>query len=275
MGTFSQEPFRFRDRDLLSKWPRSLRQYKPPSRVYNRELVKQAPAGSSLVQRLEFHARQRSEATAEVLMGVGLLRSRGRVYKTDAVAYTGAVWQDMAESGNPFEQRSHRVPCNPTIGYKNIPDHTLSPRLRYELTIPLAVTDPLPIIANYADKRFEDLGGKEALARAVREIVQHQEQGRPVDYDLYVHALRIVLGDYAKAFRERVIPDVEMKVEREGAESLREQMERYKPSAPTTSPDMLLDVVHQYAMVAQPQAPVLEKRPMFEQYVAKLQTLDR
>jgi hypothetical protein len=87
--------------------------------------------------------------------------------------------------------RAHRFPCNPMFGYQNLPDLASwsSLALRNELKVPLAITDPLPGIANYADRLFEAGATEhvEHVERAVRWILTEQPKDKDIHQNLFRH----------------------------------------------------------------------------------------
>lgn len=207
---------------------------------------------------LEQHARGRLEAVAKIVSGVALLTSEGRASHMDHVSYTGAVYQDI--KGTPENPRAHRFPCNPKIGIWNIPE-IVSPRfhrLRGELARPLAVTDLLPIEANYADSRFEEGGGSDTVKECIEFVLTEQRRGKPPHINLIRHAIsHIAMPGFEQAY-EIVLDSVETKihsgpgpidladpgwVEHANAASLAANIE---PGRPTQNLLSVADVLHFY-----------------------------
>jgi hypothetical protein len=62
-------------------------------------------------------------------------------------------------------------------------------RLREEIKRPLAETDVLPVLVNVADRKFEATGAIDALTVAIRQILQEQPEGKPVDARLIEAAI--------------------------------------------------------------------------------------
>ena len=158
------------------------------------------PAGGSWsIRDLHTHVEGRANATAEILIGVAVLKKVGAIWNY-FVDTTGAVWQDW-EGSNQLSHRAHRLPCNPIITNESIPDPVLTISLRDALIDPLARTDFLPIYANYADSRFEKSGGADSFATAVRVVAREQTRDRAIDYDLFRHAvLGVAQAGYSAAY---------------------------------------------------------------------------
>jgi hypothetical protein len=188
------------------------------------------PPGSWGPQDLHVHVRGRADATAQLLLDVAVLKQRGSIWNY-VVGYTGAVWQDW--EGSSWEsERAHRAPCNPTIGNRNIPDLAEIDAFRDALIAPLDRTDFLPKAANYCDGRFESLGGAKSLTDAVLVVAREQERNKPLNYDLFRHALvEIALPGYKTACAA-VCADLLNQVNREDAIELRDRIDRFNPRAP-------------------------------------------
>jgi len=222
----------FPQRTPMSSLPAGWDPPKPERRIYTRQgprPVDPVP-GSWSTRDLHEHVRGRAEATARILLGTAVLKHRLSIWNY-VVSWTGAVWQDW-EGSSAESQRAHRAPCNPTIGNSNIPDLARGPGLRNALIEPLAKTDFLPMIANYADSRFESLGGAKTLADAVGFVAREQRRDKTVDYDLFHHALSVALGGYGRAY-EAVFTEIRERLNREGPVQLQTRIDNHNPNAPT------------------------------------------
>jgi hypothetical protein len=169
----------------------------PDLKPANRKITGQrgtrpAPAKPNDLRYLAQHIRGRSNAAAEILVDVAFLKSRGMVSESEIVTSTGAVYQDAR--GSVLYPRAHRFPCNPMFGYNNLPDLASwsSLSLRNELKAPLAITDPLPVAVNYADRLFE-AGAAAHVEKAARWILIEQPKGRDVHQNLIRHVLQLDL----------------------------------------------------------------------------------
>jgi hypothetical protein len=137
------------------------------------------------IHEIEAHVYGRNEASVQVLAGVAILKSLGMIPLSQARAsHRGAAYQDG--QGTTLSPRAHRFPCNPTIGGRSLPEfaHARSPMLAEALKYPLAVTDLLPLIANYADGLFEANGACAAVVDAIQKVLDNQAAGQPVNVQL-------------------------------------------------------------------------------------------
>jgi hypothetical protein len=170
--------------------PRSAQELKKDRRIFTGEdIVPPVPIGPYDIRNLEEHVRGRAEAGAQVMIQLAFLRSKRLVNDSEVVSCTGAVYQDArGESEYP---RSHRLPCNPMIGIFTLPELCgfRHPALAARITLPLAKTDPLLLLANYADGLFEKCGPYETMAEAVREVILEQPRGREVNHNLIRHVI--------------------------------------------------------------------------------------
>jgi hypothetical protein len=190
------------------------------------------------------HIRGRGEATTEILIGIAVLRKLGMLRRNDAVAEQGAYYQDWR--GSVEFPRAHRFPCNPTIGGRNLPDIPGSVKLHDALIAPLAVTDFLTFEVNYADCRFEDLGGRTAAIEAVRFVLNEQPASRDVDVDLIRHAvINIALEGYKHAY-QRASAEVNSRINKENLVAMltRNQRSIDKPRNPTAILESIQQVLY-------------------------------
>lgn len=197
---------------------------------------------------IDQHVKGRAEATAAVLLGVALLKKLNLIGSFQQVRYTKAVWQDW--SGNEQNPRAHRIPCNPTIAYRNIPDIPKGIPLQQALIKPLAKTDFLDLVVNHVDSRFEALGAKESLAEAVRFVVKEQGEGKPVNRDvLHYAAVNVAKAGYQKACTA-VHSEVMQEINGEGYSQMMERNQYWidKPLAPTGNLEQILEVASVYEL---------------------------
>jgi hypothetical protein len=149
---------------------------------------------------IEPHVRGRGEESVRVLVGVAFLRSKGLIGRDATVNYTGARYQ--AGTGNQNFDAAHQFPCTPTINSFPLPSFAPLGRLRDALARPLAITDYLPKLFNYADRLFESSGGCDAVIEPIRLIMNDQKQGQPVHDKLVQHAIWFkLLPNYLKAYQ--------------------------------------------------------------------------
>jgi len=137
------------------------------------------------IHEIEAHITGRNEAAVQVLTGVAVLKSLGLIPPgQDRAGQRGAAFQDS--KGTPLHPRAHRFPCNPTISGRSLPEfaHSRSPMLAEALKRPLAITDLLPLVANYADGLFEANGACDAAVAAVQKVLDGQPSGQPVNPQL-------------------------------------------------------------------------------------------
>jgi hypothetical protein len=190
------------------------------------------------------HIRGRGDATIEILIGVAVLRKLGILKKNEAVSEVGAYYQDW--KGTAEFPRAHRFPCNPLVGGRNIPDIPHSEKLKKALIEPLAITDFLTFEVNYADCRFEDLGGKKAAVDAVTFVLNQQPEAHDVSIDLVQHGvLNIALEGYKQAYR-RASADVHARINQEGMVEMlsRNQRSIDKPRSPTAILESIQQVLY-------------------------------
>jgi len=217
---------------------------KPKNRIFVRKGPRPAdpPPGSWSPQDLHIHVEGRAESTARILLGVAFLKQSACIWNY-VVGCTGAVWQDW-EGTSEDSVRAHRAPCNPIIGNSNIPDLAGTPALRDALIEPLAKTDFLPMVTNYADSRFESLGGAKSLADAVSVVVREQPRDKPVIYDLFKHALEgVALSGYRTAC-DMVFNEIRDRLNREGPIELQSRIDRHNPNAPTHNLEDALEAAY-------------------------------
>jgi hypothetical protein len=149
---------------------------------------------------IEPHVRGRGEESVRVLVGVAFLRSKGLIGRDAVVSYSGARYQ--RGKGNESFVAAHQFPCTPTINSFPLPTFAPHGRLRAALAHPLAITDYLPKLFNYADGLFESAGGCEAVIEPIRLIMHDQKQGQPVYDKLVQHAaLSKLLPSYIEAYQ--------------------------------------------------------------------------
>lgn len=157
------------------------------------------------------HSRGRMDLFPDIMTKIAVLKSRGRVNDSEPVTCTGAVYQDFR--GAPkYYQRAHRFVCNPWIGVFTLPElaFSVSPKLWPEMCRPLAVTDIVPNYINYGDSRTED-GMYEAVTDGVKEIIQEQKSGKPVNPRLVEHVVRFKLMPSLKDALEQALVSVREK----------------------------------------------------------------
>jgi hypothetical protein len=159
------------------------------------------------IHEIEAHIHGRNEAAVEVLTGAAVLKSLGLIPASqNRAGQRGAAYQDA--QGTTLSPRAHRFPCNPTIGGRNLPDlaHPSSPMLAEALKKPLAVTDLLPLVANYADGLFEASGACEAAVEAIQKVLDGQLSGQPVNVQLVRDALtRHLLPGFSEAYDKALL----------------------------------------------------------------------
>ena len=149
---------------------------------------------------IEPHVRGRGEESVRVLVGVAFLRSKGMIGRDAQVSYAGARYQ--RGTGNQDYDAAHQFPCTPTINSFPLPSFAPHGRLRGALVQPLAITDYLPKMFNYADRLFESSGGCDAVIEPIRMIMHDQKQGEPVHDKLVQHATWIeLLPGYITAYQ--------------------------------------------------------------------------
>jgi hypothetical protein len=149
---------------------------------------------------IEPHVRGRGEASVRVLVAVAFLRSKGLIGRDAAVNYAGAQYQ--CGTGNESFDAAHQFPCTPTINSFPLPSFAPHGRLRDALVRPLAITDYLPKLFNYADRLFESSGGCDAVIEPIRLILHDQKQGQPVHDKLVQHATWLnLLPNYLQAYQ--------------------------------------------------------------------------
>jgi len=179
-------------------------EFKPDSRKYTGEVGQRiVPPTPADLRHLREHVHGRAEAAAQIAASLAYLKSRGNLREIEPVTATGAVYQDS--KGTKLYPRAHRFPCNIMIGYNNVPDlpSAMAVRLSNALKVPYAITDPLPVIANYADRLFESAGAVDIVVYAVRFIAAEQKKGQPVHVNLVRHAIEmILLPGFQKAYEE-------------------------------------------------------------------------
>lgn len=219
------------------------------------------------------HIRGRADATTEVLIGVAVLKKLGSVFANQAVAYSGAVYQDWR--GTKMHPRAHRFPCNPTIGGQNLPDIRPKPKLEEALIEPLAITDFLTFEVNYVDERFEALGGKDAAVDAVQYVLLHQPQGQSVNIPMITHAvLNIALAGYQRAY---ALIESEL-VSRVNQENLKKMLERSANSkVKQRSPTLIIESIQEAAYDMHRFTNILQPTRLLpagiQQYAQKLEQL--
>jgi hypothetical protein len=149
---------------------------------------------------IEPHLRGRGEESVRVLVGVAFLRSKGMIGRDAAVDYAGARYQ--SGTGNQDFDAAHQFPCTPLINSFPLPTFAPHGRLRDALVRPLAVTDYLPKLFNYADRLFESSGGCEAVVKPIQFILHDQKEGQPVHDKLVQHATWYnLIPSYLEAYR--------------------------------------------------------------------------
>jgi len=149
---------------------------------------------------IEPHVRGRGEESVRVLVGVAFLRSKGLIGRDARVNYAGARYQHGA--GNQNFDAAHQFPCTPTINSFPLPSFAPHGRLREALVRPLAITDYLPKLFNYADRLFESSGGCDAVIEPIQLIMHDQKQDQPVHDKLVHHATWLMLlPNYLKAYQ--------------------------------------------------------------------------
>lgn len=162
------------------------------------------PPANLMIDSLDFHniephVRGRGMESVRVLVGVAFLRSKGLIGRDARVGYVGAQYQQG--SGNPNFDAAHQFPCTPTVNSFPLPRSAPQGRLRDALVRPLAVTDYLPKLFNYADRLFESSGGCDAVVEPIGLILHDQKEGQPVDAKLVQHATWVkLLPKYIEAY---------------------------------------------------------------------------
>jgi hypothetical protein len=225
---------------LPAGWPSS----KPERRIFVKRGDRpiDPPPGSWSQRDLHVHVKGRADCTGLVLLGVAVLKQKGLIWN-HVVSYTGAVWQDW-EGSTPYSNRAHRVPCNPTITNRNIPDIAPTRGFQDALIEPLAKTDFLPKIANHCDSRFEALGAAAAFAAAIRLVTREQERDRPINFDLFHHALQgIALAGYKAAY-EAVLLEASNYINEESGPELLERNENHSERRPKTNIETVQETAH-------------------------------
>lgn len=231
----------------------------PKPRKPGRIFVGKGPApnfaGEWNLDRFCTHIRGRADATTEVLIGTAVLKRLGMIQGQEAVAGTGAVWQDW--KGTNEYRRAHRFPCNPTIGNRNIPDIPGSRKLKDALIEPLAVTDFLTFEVNYADCLFEDFGGVASAVEAVRYVAKEQGRGEPVSQAVIEHGvLNVALPGYQRAY-ELAAAELLSRVNQEDMLKMHARSAKHmdKPLSPTLNLEAIQDLVYdlsRFTMIVQP-----------------------
>jgi hypothetical protein len=250
-------------RPPMSSLPAGWSSPKPANRIYTRTGVRPVDpaAGSWGPADLHIHVKGRAEATAQILIGVAVLKQAGAIWNY-VVHMTGAVWQDWEGSGD-LSNRAHRVPCNPIIANRSIPDLAPTISLRNALIDPLARTDFLPIHANYADSRFEKLGGANSFTSAVRLVVREQARDKAIDYELFRHALLdIALAGYNAAYQQ-VRREVQNAINNENVSAFVARRDGLNPIAPKNNIEAVQDAVHDLLRFSTTTTPDLLNRDVF------------
>jgi len=118
------------------------------------------------------------------------MRSRGAINDSEPIACTGAVYQDFRGAPTNY-QRAHRFFCNPWVGVFTLPELALRscPGLWLETRATLGVTDIVPNYVNHGDSKVEKSGAYPLITEAVKEIVQEQNKGKPVNPLLIQHVV--------------------------------------------------------------------------------------
>lgn len=109
------------------------------------------------IRELHTHVRGRAEVSIWILTAVASLRAP--IFYLLPEPFRPPVWQDW--KGTRKKPRAHRVPCNPQIRNRDLPDFASNPPLPGSLQEALAETDYLPFHVNYAERFFEEFGGIE------------------------------------------------------------------------------------------------------------------
>jgi hypothetical protein len=204
----------------------------------------------------------RAEATAQILIGAAVLKQVGAIWNY-VVHMTGAVWQDW-EGSSDLSNRAHRVPCNPIIANRSIPDLAPTISFRNALIDPLARTDFLPIHANYADSRFEKLGGANSFTSAVRLVVREQARDKAVNYDLFRHAvLDVALAGYNAACQQ-VRREVQNAINNENVSEFASRRDRFNPIAPKHNIEAVQDAAYDLLRFSTTTTPDLLNREVFQ-----------
>lgn len=239
MSSWTQRPSglvvpAFSQAEPMSSLPAGWVQPKPERRIYTHRpppMPADPPPGSWSLKDLHYHVKGRADSTAQLLIGVAILKSRGCI-SNYVVSRTGAVWQDWKGNGDE-SNRAHRIPCNPTITNKNVPDIAEGLSLRDALIDALAATDYLPRLANHADSRFEVLGAADSLVSAIRFVIREQQVKVPVDYDVFRHGLiGVALSGYKAAY-EKVCDEFVDRLNAESPEKLFTRIAGFRANAPT------------------------------------------
>jgi hypothetical protein len=198
------------------------------------------PPGRLLFDSLDFrhiepHVRGRGEESVRVLVGAAFLRSKGMIERDAAVGYAGARYQ--SGTGNKSYDAAHQFPCTPTINSFPLPTSAPHGRLRDALVRPLAVTDYLPKLFNYADRLFESIGGCNAVVESIRHIIHDQKEGQPVYDKLIQHTTWYeLLPNYVTAYRQA---QKAASADKEGIDLLDPAaIDRLNEAALSTQPDM-------------------------------------
>ncbi|HWC00533.1 MAG TPA: hypothetical protein VG672_27695, partial [Bryobacteraceae bacterium] len=202
-----------------------------------------------------------------------VLKKLGRLHGNEAVAPTGAVYQDWR--GTREFPRAHRFPCNPKVAGRNLPEFAPTSKMEDALIEPLAITDFLTFEVNYADCRFEDLGGIAAGVEAVQYVLSHQPPNQAVNLEVIQHAvLNIALEGYQRAY----VLAAEELVQRINQENVHQMLARsakskVRPVSPTLNLESIQDVVYdmrRFTNIVQPRRLLPEG---IRQYAHRLESL--
>ena len=141
---------------------------------------------------LHRHAVGRSVAMAETVVHAAFMRAAGFIPPGVPLAYTGAKYQDY--QGTREFQRAHRATLALKVGARNIADIAgrQYPDLWRALVGPQAVTDLLPVYANYADRIFEILVAPKTF-KLIQSVIHHQEPGQDVNVSNVAEGLHALM----------------------------------------------------------------------------------
>jgi len=149
------------------------------------------------------HVVGRPVAMAQALVHAAFAKASGLIKPGMPLEYTGAEFQDF--KGTREFVRAHRATGAVSAGGRNIADLAITPQLfalRRLLIEPQAVTDGVPLYANYADRVFEIVVARET-SRLIASVVERQPANKDVNESNVADAIweltRIHAGGYEKA----------------------------------------------------------------------------
>ncbi|WP_110172938.1 hypothetical protein [Luteitalea pratensis] len=138
---------------------------------------------------LHRHAVGRSVAMVETVVHAAFMKAAGFITPGTPVEFTGAQYQDF--KGTREFVRAHRATLALKIGARNIADLAGTRRhadLWRVLVGPQAVTDLLPLYANYADRFLEIIVAPKTF-RLLRTVIERQEPHQDVNVSNVAEAM--------------------------------------------------------------------------------------